>query len=80
MRAYDGGVPSNRSVAGTVRVNVNRNLHPPEILNLDADFTINEDDAINVPIFRVEARDNDTTKVCSHISLERRRIIAIFII
>ena len=64
MRAYDGGIPSNRSIGGQVRVNVNRNTYAPEILNLDAEFTINEDDPINVRIFQVEARDNDTTEVC----------------
>ena len=58
--ATDGGTPSKSSPPAVLTVNVNRNRFPPEILNLANSTGINEDQALNVEIFNVNARDNDT--------------------
>ena len=63
IQAYDLGFPNPRSVSGQVTLNINRNTFAPEITNLDQSLQINEDASTNVEIFRVQARDNDTTEV-----------------
>ena len=58
--ATDGGIPLKTSPEATLTVNVNRNQFPPEILNLPSVKNITENQAVNVEVFRVTGRDNDT--------------------
>ncbi|XP_078316513.1 protocadherin Fat 4-like isoform X2 [Crassostrea virginica] len=68
--ATDGGIPLKTSPEATLTVNVNRNQFPPEILNLPSVKNITENQAVNVEVFRVTGRDNDTVAPFNSFSFE----------
>lgn len=68
--ASDKGEPDARTIEGRLTVFIDRNRFPPEILNLFAEDSIQENAQVNsnVPVFTVEVRDSDTV-VCNIVKL-----------
>ncbi|KAJ8319080.1 hypothetical protein KUTeg_004171 [Tegillarca granosa] len=61
LTAQDGGVNRQTSDTATLTVRVNRNMFPPEILNLPNAASIDENAVVsNTPLYTVTTRDNDT--------------------
>ncbi|GFS23625.1 protocadherin Fat 4, partial [Elysia marginata] len=59
IEATDNGTPQARTETATYEVSVNRDIFPPEILNLPDEQSIPENTPAGGSVFRVQTRDRD---------------------